>query len=107
MKVDRREAVGAARRHRAWEPMQTGIDRQRTHPRRPRTQCPIPVTAHLAQDGELVLIHAGDGRSRADVGQFRSRGLAAVGAVGSRDSRHRTSPTQARGMPVALGQARS
>jgi hypothetical protein len=54
--VDRREAVGAARRQREWEPMQTGIDRQCTHPRRPRAQCAIPVTAHLAQDGELVLI---------------------------------------------------
>ena len=54
--VDRRETVGAARRQRAWEPMQTGIDRQRTQPRRPRAQRPIPVTADLTQDGELVLV---------------------------------------------------
>ena len=42
-------------------------------PRRPRAQRPTPVTANAAQDGELVLVQARNGRSRADVGQFRGR----------------------------------
>jgi hypothetical protein len=84
--VDRREPAAAARRQRAWEPMQTGIDRQRTNPRRPLGQRPTRVTAHLTQDGELLVVEVGDRGSRTDVGRFRGGGPSARAPVVSSDS---------------------
>jgi hypothetical protein len=67
---DRREAATAPRLQRVWKPMQTRIDRQRTHPRSPRPQHPPPVASHPAQDRKLLLVQAGDRGPRTDVGHL-------------------------------------